>query len=70
MVSVWGTLSLSPELKKSVVASLEEDAPFRAKVALSSCTENAPDVASRNPKTVTAVPSGVDGKSEQNQNRG
>jgi len=54
--SVCGTLLLSPVRKNSVVASLAEDSPLRVTVSLSNCTENGPDSASRNPKTVTAVP--------------
>ena len=57
IVNVWRKLSLSPERKNSVVASLEEDAAFRMTVSLSSCTEKFPEVVSRKPKTVIAVPS-------------
>jgi hypothetical protein len=60
MVSEWGKLLLSPVRKKSVVASLDEDTPLSAKVSLSSCTVNFPEVTSRKPKTVTAEP-GDDG---------
>jgi hypothetical protein len=56
IVNVWRKLSLSPVRKKSVVASWKDDAPFRTTVSLSSCTENFPEVASRKPKTVMAVP--------------
>jgi hypothetical protein len=52
-------LLLSPVRKKSVVATSTEDAPFRMTLALSSFTENLREVLSRNPKTVTAVPSGA-----------
>ena len=48
---------LSPVRKKSVVATSEEDAPFRVTVSLSSFTEYFPEVAPRDPKTDTAVPS-------------
>jgi hypothetical protein len=56
IVIVWGKLLLSPVRKKSVVASWKDDAPFKTTVSLSSCTENFPEVASRKPKTVMAVP--------------
>jgi hypothetical protein len=49
-------LLLSPVRKNNVVASLVEDAPFRVTLSLSSRTVNRPELASRNPKTVTAVP--------------
>lgn len=39
IVIVWTKLSFSPVRKKSVVASLEDDAAFRITVSLSSCTE-------------------------------
>ena len=57
IVNVWRKLLLSPASKKSVVASWKGDAPFRTTVSLSSCTENFPEVPSRKPKTVMAVPS-------------
>ena len=47
IVNVWRELSLSPVRKKSVVASLEDDAAFRTTVSLSSCTEKFPEVVSR-----------------------
>jgi len=56
IINVWGTLSLSPVRKKSVVASLENDAASRTTVSLSSCTEKFPEVVSRKPKTEIAVP--------------
>jgi len=50
-----------------VVASLEEDSPFKVMLSLSSCTKNLPDAASRNPRTCTAVPSdsGADIRSDR-----
>ncbi len=58
IVNVWRKLLLSPVRKNSVVASLADDAPFRATaVSLSSCTENFPEVTSRKPKIVMAEPS-------------
>ena len=48
---------LSPVRKKSVVATSEEDAPFRVKLSLSSFTEYIPEAAPRKPETDTAVPS-------------
>jgi hypothetical protein len=59
MVSVWKLL-LSPVRKKSVVATSEEDAPFKVTMSLSSFTENIPEVELRYPKTVTAVPGDSD----------
>jgi len=56
MVNVWKLL-LSPVRKKSVVATSAEDAAFKVTVLLSSFTEYLPEVAPRNPKTDTAVPS-------------
>jgi len=56
MIRVWGMLLLSPVRKNNVVASLVEDAPFRVTLSLSSRTVYRPELASRNPKIVTAVP--------------
>jgi len=64
---------LSPVRKKSVVATSEEDAPFRVRVSLSSFTEYLPEVELRNPKTDTAVPndnSADNSQREPNMSRG